>query len=348
MITKTQSELYDIVEKILTAAGADSDNAAITARHLVLANLSGVDTHGVWHVSGYVDAIKKEELLATAKPEIVGGSGSSILVSGNWTFGQVLGQFATERVIELADKHGIAVAGMVRCHHLGRLGHYPEMAAEAGMISMVWAGGFGEVKPAATPFGGRERWLHTNPVSMGFPSGSETTTMFDFATTAISGVKVDNARRRGEPLPPGCIVDRDGNPSTNAEDFFSGGGHLPFGSHKGYALMTAAEIMGRVYTGSDDYVDSNRAGPVLRHQGATIVVMKADLFQDMSNYQRRADELQQRTRSIAPATGIENVMVPGDPEVRSRAEREQNGIPIEDHIWEGIVATAQSLGLGDV
>ena len=76
--------------------------------------------------------------------------------------------------------------------------------------------------------------------------------------------------------------------------------------------------------------------------------MKADLFQDMSNYQRRADELQQRTRSITPATGIENVMVPGDPEVRSRAEREQNGIPIEDHIWEGSVATAQSLGLGDV
>jgi len=164
---------------------------------------------------GYVDAIKKGEIAPSAKPEIIKQSGSSMMVSGNWTFGQVAAQFATERTIDLAREHGIAVTGLVQVHHIGRLGHYPEMAARAGMISMVWAGGYGEVKPAATPYGDRERWLHTNPISMGFPSGGETPTMFDFATTTISGVKVDNARRRGEPLPAGCIVDSDGRPTTD-------------------------------------------------------------------------------------------------------------------------------------
>ena len=225
MITKSRDELYDLVERILSAAGADADNAAITAEHLVRANLSGVDTHGVFHVSGYVEAIKKGELAPAAKPDILKQKGSSILITGNWTFGQVAAQFATGQAIELAREHGISVAAIVQTHHIGRLGHYSEIAGEADMISMVWAGGFGEVQPAATPYGGRGRWLHTNPISMGFPAGEESTTMFDFATTAISGVKVVNARKRGEPVASGCIVDRDGNPTTNAEDFFDGGGH---------------------------------------------------------------------------------------------------------------------------
>ena len=347
MITKRRGELYEIVERILVTAGADAENAATVAEHLVRANLSGVDTHGVYHVAGYVDAIKKEELLPAAKPEMIKQGGSQVLVSGNWTFGQVAAKFATEQAIELARAHGIAIAGLVRTHHIGRLGHFTEMAAEAGMLSMVWAGGFGEVAPAATPYGGRERWLHTNPISMGFPAGKETPVMFDFATTAISGVKVNNARRDGRALPPGCIVDREGNPTTDPEDFFNGGGHVAFGAHKGYSLMMAAEILGRIFTNSDAYVEQHRAGPIMSHQGVTIIVMKADLFQDIDDYQRRADELQQRTRAIAPATGFDEVLVPGDPEVRTRAARQRDGIPLDDALWQQIVETAESLRITD-
>lgn len=200
------------------------------------------------------------------------------------------------------------------------------------MISMIWAGGFGEVQPAATPFGGRERWLHTNPISMGFPAGEEPNTVFDFATTTTSGVKVVNAQKRGEPVPAGCIVDCDGLPTTNAEDFFNGGGHLPFGGHKGYALMMGAEFLGRIFGGSDAYVEPDRGGPVLSHQGVTMILMKADLFQNLTDYQHRADELQQRTRAIAPATGFDEVLVPGDPELRNRELRQREGIPIHEDI----------------
>jgi len=345
MPTKTSSELHQIVERILIAAGADKENAAIVAEHLVRANLSGVDTHGVWHVGGYVGAIKDGSIVPTAKPELIQQDGNYTLVSGNWTFGQVTAQFAMQHAIESAKSHNMALVGIVQTHHIGRLGHYSEMAASAGMISMTWAGGYGEVAPATVPYGGRQRLLHTNPISMGFPAAEGVPVMFDFATTPISGVKVDNAKRRGEALPPGCIVDKDGRDSTNPNDFFEGGGHKPFGAHKGYALMMAAEYLGRIFTGSSVYADEKRGGPVMRHQGVTMVVMKADLFQNRGAYQRSAEEMQKRTRAIPPAPGFDEVLMPGDPEVRSRAARERDGIPMEDAIWQQIVDCAAGLGI---
>jgi len=299
-------------------------------------------------VPGYVEAIRDESLLPTAKPAVIQENGNCALVSGNWTFGQVAARYATQRAIEMAGSHNMAVVGIVQTHHIGRLGHYPEMAARAGMIAMVWVGGLSEVAPATMPYGGRERLLHTNPISIGFPVGDESPVMFDFATSSISGVKVDNAKRRGESLPPGCIVDKDGRPSTNPGDFFEGGGHVPFGGHKGYALMMAAEYLGRIFTGSAAYVDERRGGQILRHQGATLVVIKADLFQDRQTFQQSAEEMQQRTRAIPPAPGFEEVLVPGDPEARTRVARERDGIPIENEIWKNIVDCAAELGIDDL
>ena len=167
--------------------------------------------------------------------------------------------------------------------------------------------------------------------------------MFDYATTAMSGVKVVNAQRRNEQLPPGCIADKDGNPSTDPNDFFDGGGHVPFGEHKGYALMMAAEFLGRIFARADDYVEADRAGPILRHQGVTMIVFKADLFQPLADYARRADEMERRVRAVPPAPGFREVLVPGDPEIRTRAARRRDGIPIADDIWRSIIEVATSL-----
>jgi LDH2 family malate/lactate/ureidoglycolate dehydrogenase len=260
------------------------------------------------------------------------------LVTGNWTFGHVAAKYAVERGLELAEAHDMAIVGLFQSHHIGRLGHFTEMAADAGFISQVWAGGFAEEAPVTMPYGGRGRLLHTNPISMAFPAGAEPRVMFDFATTTLSGVKVDNARRRGEALPPGAIVDRDGRPTTDPNDFYDGGGHIPFGGHKGYAIGMAAEFFGRVFTGSSTYADQERAGPVLRHQGVTILLVRADLFRPRTDYDRDADEMERRTRAIPPAAGFTEVLVPGDPEWKSRIERRANGIPVENAIWEAIEA----------
>ena len=135
--------------------------------------------------------------------------------------------------------------------------------------------------------------------------------MFDWATTALSGVKVDNAYHRGEQLPPNSIVDKDGVPTTNPDDFFAGGAHLPFGGHKGYTLMMTAEYLGRIFTGSDSYVETGRAGAIMRHQGVSMMAIKADLFQPFADYAERADEMERRVRAVPPAPGFDEVLAPG-------------------------------------
>ena len=340
MITKTADELLSLVREILLAAGSDQENAEDVAEHLVLANLSGVDTHGIWPLPIYVAAIKADEILPAAKPKVLQETPSSALVTGNWTFGHVTAKYAMGLAIEKAKAQSIAIVGLVQMHHIGRLGHYVEMATAEKMSGMVWAGGFGEEVPAAVPYGGRRRVLHTNPISIGLPAHEESTMMFDWATTALSGVKVDNAYHRGERLPPDCIVDKDGKATTNPNDFFDGGGHLPFGAHKGYTLMMAAEYLGRIFTGADDYVESQRAGAIMRHQGVTMIAFKADLFQPFADYGKRADEMARRVRAVPPAPGFKEVLAPGDRESRTRTIRRRDGIPIADDTWQSFIEAA--------
>lgn len=342
---KSADELKQLVKEMLVAVKTDEANAAIVANHLISANLSGVDTHGVWQLPGYIAAIQAGELDPAARPEIVRETNTSALVSGNWTFGQVVAKFAIEKAIAKAAKHDVSVVGLVESHHIGRLGEYAEAAAAEGMIAMVWGGGFGEKRPRVVPHGGRGPVLGTNPLAMGLPAGREPRMLFDFATAASSGVKIVNAQRTGQAVPDGWIVDKEGNPTNNVDDLMEGGGQIPFGAHKGYALAVAAEWLGRVFTGSAQYARANRGGLYFSHSGAAMMVFRADLFQPFSDYANRADRLRKRIEAVPPAAGVEEVLIPGDPELQARALRLREGIPIPDTLWRELVDLAASLGV---
>ncbi len=343
MPTKTAEELSALTRVLLLAAGADERNADRMAEALVASNLCGVETHGVVHLPRYVEAINAGWLVPTARPAILHETPTSALVTGNWTFGHVAAKYAMEVAIEKARTQNVAVVGIVQSNHIGRLGEYVELAAANGMIGMVWAGGYGAEEPAAVPFGGRETVLHTNPLSIGFPSDDAAPVMFDFATTTWSGSKARLAQERQEAMPPGSAVDRDGNPTTDPHDLLAGGGHVAFGGHKGYAVMVAVELLGRMFTGTDAYADDARGGPVMRRQGVTMIAMRADLFQPLTDFTARSTELADRLRAVPPAPGFSEVLAPGDPERRTRAARQRDGIPVADDIWESLVELAASL-----
>ena len=345
MITKTEGELYALVRHVLLAAGADEHNADRVAAHLVRANLSGVDSHGVWHLRGYVEEIQAGAIVPAAHPEILRETPASALISGNWSFGHPVASYAMELAIAKAAQQGLAVTSVVRKHHLGRLGHYVEMAAERGMIGMAVAGGQGVAAPAAVPYGGAENLLHTNPLAMAFPTDvADQPLMFDFATSATSGVKVANARNRGQKVPHGYIVDRHGRPTDDPEQFAAGGGHAPFGAHKGYALMLMVEYLGRIFSGADTYAEERRGG-IVGHEGGTMIALKADLFQPLEQFAGAAGGMAQRTRAVPPAPGFAEVLVPGDPEARTRAVRRRDGIPIEDDVWQMVVDAGALVGV---
>ena len=345
MKTMKARKLHELIRATLIAAGADETNAELVAEHLVSANLVGVDTHGAWHLPGYVDAIRTGDIVPTATASTLQESPTSALISGNWGFGHPACRFATEVAIEKAAAQNIAVVSLVQAHHIGRLGYYVELAAAKNLIALVWAGGYGAEEPAAVPFGGAKAVLHTNPIAIGFPCGDERPVVIDFATTAGAGVKVVEAKRKGEQLPADWIVDKEGCETTDPNAFFDGGAHRPFGGHKGYAMMVAAELLGRVVSGADAFVDDRYAGPIMRHQGVTILTIKADLFQPAADYARQLSQLRQSIRSVPPAPGFDEVLVPGDLEASARAARQRDGIPIPDHTWQAICEAAQSLGV---
>jgi len=341
--------LHGLIARTAAAAGAGERAAGTLAAHLVGAELAGVQTHGIYHVPRYLQEIERGELAPAAEPRVVEREAGRLLVSGELTFGQVAAEHLTRAAIPLARDAGVAVGGLVRANHIGRLGHYAELAAAAGLISIICAGGFAVTGARAAPFGGRERLLDTNPFCMGFPAGSEAPVIIDFATTALSGIKVANAQARGERLPPASIVDAAGRPSTDPNDFFTGGAYLPFGGetggHKGYALMLAVELLGRLFTGADAHAVPGEGVPLMRHQGATLLLLRADLFRPLQGVLDGNDALLTALRTSEPAAGNDRVLYPGLAEARTRSRRQRHGIPIARDVWDRFAAAAGSLGI---
>ena len=345
MATITSGDLHTLVREVLEAAGADRRNADRVAEALVSSNLHGVDSHGVYHVAEYVEGIQKGDIAPTARPEILNGTTTTALITGNWTFGHVVAKYGMELAIQKARAQGMAVVCLVRLGHIGRLGEYSEIAASQDMIGMVFASGFGVTMPQSVPYGGREKLMSTNPIAMGFPAGEETPVVFDFATTVAAGAKVIRARKRGEQVPPGWLVDGEGRPTTDPSNYPDEGGLLPFGGHKGYALMLADELLGRVLAGADAYTEPDRHGSGMRHQGVTMIVLRADLFQPLASFKQTADELTCQVTAVPPAPGFEEVLTPGMLEERAQQRRLRDGIPVPDDVWKSLSDVASSLNV---
>ena len=348
-IIKPEAELQRLVEEVAAAAGTDTGDARTLATHLVGAELCGVQTHGIFHIPRYLEEISNHELLPAAKPRVVQRAAAHLLVSGELGFGQIAAEYLVRATIPLAREAGVAVGALVRANHIGRLGHYAELAAAEGLISLICAGGFAVTGARAAPFGGRQRLLDTNPFCMGFPAGSEAPVIVDFATTALSGVKVANAQQRGEQLPPDSIIDSAGRSTTDPGDFLAGGAYLPFGGagggHKGYAIMLAVELLGRLFSGADAHAVAAEGVPLMRHQGVTMLLLRADLFQPLQRLLDGNDALLATLRGSEPATGFKEVLYPGLAEMRTRAERRRHGIPLARDIWQRFAAAAAQVGV---
>ena len=337
------AELRDLVVRIFVGAGASEANARITAAHIAGANLCGVDTHGARQVAGYVEDIRRGWLLPDTEPKVVREHPGALLVAGGWTFGQAAAEFAVTEGLQRLQRQAVVLAGVVQCHHLGRVGHYPELAAAQGAIALVCGGGYGVGSPITVPFGGRDPIFNTNPLAYAAPA-PDGRIMADFATTAGANARVMMARERGEPLPEGFAVDAEGRPTTDAEAVAAGGALLPFGGHKGYALMTLIEILTRLVMGGDDYAEEGRGGPVYGHQGVCMLLLRSNLFRPSADYQAGVGELADALRAVRPAPGFAEVLAPGDPERRIRAARTRDGIPLPAEVWQSLQGTAAAVG----
>ena len=328
--------------RIFEAAGTPPDIAQLVAAMLVEANLKGHDSHGVLRIPQYLDRVRRGQIKPAARPRVLSEHGATSVVSGEWGFGQPAGVAATDEAVRHAREYGIGAAALVQANHLGRVGVYPERAAGADCAGMVWVGGLGS-RPAV-PHGGIRSALGTNPISAGFPVKDEHPVVMDYATTAIAVGKIMVARAAGKPLPPGLMIDRNGQPTTDPEEFYKDGALLPFGGHKGYSLSVMAELLGQALTGGDRH-DPGTAEDVFRRAGALFVAIHLGAFRPVEEAKGAARNIVTRLRKVPPAPGVESVQTPGEPEARTMRQRSSDGVEIAPATWQSITAAAESLGL---
>ena len=340
MLTFRPDELHAAATAVFLAAGADAANARIVVDHLIDANLSGYDSHGVMRIPGYVRFIERGELVPDAKPRVVRETAAMTLIDAQRTFGQVSALFATDAVVAKARAQGVAVAGTIHGNNTGRLGAYPARAAAQGVVLLV---AYGQLGGSATPYGGRTGALGTNPIAVGFPAEGEAPFVLDFATTSIAGGRVALARDAHEPLPAGAAVDAAGRPTTDPGAVGRGGALLPFGGHKGYALSLMTLLLSNLLVRAGDETDLG--GGEGGRGVAKVFFCGVDAAVFGPGAPAAAADVFERVRAVPPADGFDSVRIPGDGAARTARERRERGIPVAEDTWRGIVRTAAGLGV---
>jgi uncharacterized oxidoreductase len=273
------------------------------------------------------------------------------LIDARRGFGHYSTAWALDWAMEHAREHGIAAAAVRHSSHIGRLGEYTERAAERGLITIVTVGAGGPGVGGMVLYGGRRRFFGANPWSIGVPAHGHPPMMFDGSTSAVAEGKVRVAQAKGITLPPGCIIDKDGNPTTDPDNFYAGGALVPLGGaiagHKGYGLAMASALISGLAMIDDENptligaaVVQDDPDPRGIVAGVFLAVINPAMFGDPDAYANLTAEHLAAAKRVPPAADTEEVLVPGEPEVRTRAHRQRAGIQLPDATWQDLAAVA--------
>jgi uncharacterized oxidoreductase len=332
-------KLVELVTAIMRAAGCAEPEARTVARRLVESNLVGHDSHGVLRVGKYLEWMREDWLRANQTPTIVFESDTIAIVDGNRAFGQVAGEFAGRLGIAKAQKAGIAMVGLRNCGHLGRVGDWAELAAEAGQVSLHFLNTSGAQRVA--PFGGSDRRLSTNPITIGIPVTGREHVIVDMTTSMAAEGKLMVALNRGERVPEGWIIDKQGRPTTQPKDFYDGGALLTVGGHKGSGLSIVTDLLaGAISTGRS----SDPADGVLRNNMLSIYIAP-QVYDAEGAVSREVSRFIAWVKASPPARPDAPVLLPGEVERNNRAVRLAQGIGLDDKTWLDLIAAAASVGI---
>lgn len=342
------ARMEEFVAAIVRANGSNDTEAGMVASNLVRANLKGHDSHGVGLIPTYVNALQFGKLRPNKQMTVVKDDGAMLLLDGNAGYGQAIGIEAMRMGIDRARGHGLCLMSLRNTHHLGRIGEWGEMAADEGLISIHWVNGITKM-PLVAPFGGSDARYTTNPYCTAIPETPDhPRIIFDMATTKVAQGKIRVAYNKGVQVPPDCLIDSSGVMTTDPSVMFEEptGALMSVGAHKGYGLALICEILAGGLSGGGTFLPERSDGWSIINNMLTIIVDPSRLGETGALY-GEIDDFIRHVKASPPAPGVDEVMVPGDPERKSTTERSRDGLPVDEQTWEEMVQAAVQSGMDE-
>ena len=340
--------LQDWIQRILQAAGSSATEARTVAANLVLANLSGHDSHGVGMVPRYVDAVLEGGLVPNATARVTTDLGTLLALDGQRGYGQVVGLQAIEMAIARAQQHGSCILALAQAHHLGRIGHFAELAVAQGLVALHFVNV--QSRPVVAPWGGADGRFGTNPCCIGIPLEGRAPFLLDFATSRVAQGKMRVAHNKGEQVAPGTLIDEHGRPTTDpgvvvvpqSNGLF--GALMPFGEYKGFGMAMACELLGGALSGSGTW--HRPTDPAVRAvvNGMLTILIDPARLGTQAAFAQEARAFADWVQDGPVAPGFEGVQVAGEPERRARARRAESGIVIDAQTWQELRDAGRKVG----
>ena len=351
----TESALRAFTQNIFLAMGCSAEHARLATDVLLLADLRGIDSHGVARLTGYVRLWEKQRINATPNITIVHETPTTATIDGDSGLGLIVAPFAMKLAIEKAEKYGSGWVSVRNSNHFGIAGYHGLMAVEKDMIGFAMT----NASPLVAPTFSNERLLGTNPMCYAFPAGKYPPVIVDMATSAAANGKLEIAQRLGKQVPEGWIQDKEGNYTTDPHALKTGGSLLPLGSdrehgsHKGFGLSATVDILSAVLSGANygPWVPPFVAfleppsDPVGKGIGHFLGAMRVDGFRPVKEFKTDMDNWIRRFKSAATIDPNQNVIIPGEPELQAQTDRRANGIPLVDAVAKDLNGVALKLGI---
>ncbi|MFC0272091.1 Ldh family oxidoreductase [Metabacillus herbersteinensis] len=339
------NHLKDMVEEIFLKAGLDQKQAHSITKHLVKANLRGVDSHGVSRVGIYTKRLELGLVNKEFKPIHLKETPVSLLIDAQNCSGIPVAHYGMKRAIEKAKSSGIGMVGIQNSNHCGMLADYTRLAVEEDCIAIATT----NAPSTMPPWGAKERFFGTNPISYGIPAGQEKDIIFDMATSKVARGKIILAEKRNQQIPIGWALSSEGTPTTDPKQAINGV-VLPVGDHKGYGIAFLVECLSSLFTGAaygpfigdlyNNFIDKQNVGQFF-------MVMRADLFQDLDVFKHRIDQMIQEIRALPLMDGVEKIYLPGEIEMETELDRQKNGIPLGKEIVTELVTLAKKYNINE-
>ena len=332
------------ISSALQSAQVPVCDADITASLMVKSDLAGADGHGIFRLPAYLKRIRAGGINLRPNIHIEREQGATALINGDNALGHLVMNKAVDLAIEKVKQHSVCWIGSHYGNHSGAASVYVRKLAEHGYIGIYMA--VGNANHMA-PWGGIDLLLSTNPIAIAVPAGDHPIVLLDIATTVAAYGKVKVAAQKGESIPEGWMIDRQGNSITDPQKSAEGS-LLPIGGYKGYGLAVMIGLLAGALNNAavgKGTIDFNAHHDLITNTGQTIIAIDPTAFGDKDAFIGRVIDLVEDLKSSSTLPGVKEIRVPGDGAAKTIVERTKAGIPISPELLEALNTCAKECGI---